>query len=229
MESADKYVPMQKGMEPYIKCRTGRKFDYVKPDPKTVYVHDVAHAAGNICRFNGHTRTFFSIAQHMTEAAQLSMRKTLNKGILPSVRRDMAYACLIHDAHESYIGDWPSPLKLVLGEDFRKVERPIIVAVEEAFGVTQSMEEHRKHVKEVDLELLYSDAIRWGMDGTITIDDIEYGDPRDWVPNDAVIHFQDAVPLVPDEATDNWIAMFELLKGPNRCLYDTIAENRHAA
>lgn len=210
-------------MEPYIKCRSGRKFDYVNPTPEMVHVYDVAHAAGMICRFNGHTRDFFSIAQHMFESSVLSFHKTHG---LPEKRRQvLAYACLMHDAHEAYVGDWPSPLKIVLPE-FRVVERRVLEAVETAFGTQHMMADPEilAHVKEVDLELLWSDAIRWGMDMTVTIDDIEYADARDWVPADAPIHFQHAKPLPPREASKLWMEAFRACGGANFSQYTAIKD-----
>lgn len=212
-------------MEPYIKCRTGRKFDYVNPTVEMVHVQDVAHAGANICRFNGHTRKFFSINQHMVEAAHLSWQKTADQAL--EVRKLMALCCLLHDAHEPYIGDWPSPLKMVFGEQFRAIERPVLHVVERAFNITQAMRTHREHVKQVDMELLWSDAIRWGMDGTTIVEDlsgnfVEVSDLREWVPTDAPVHFQDARPLPPDEAKQPWLDMFEKLGGVNRALYTCV-------
>ena len=48
----------------YITTFTGKHFDPIHPVPEKIDVKDIAHALSLICRANGHTRFFYSVAQH---------------------------------------------------------------------------------------------------------------------------------------------------------------------
>ena len=44
--------------------RSGNYFDLQDPSASRFEVTDIAHALSNICRFTGHTRQFYSVAEH---------------------------------------------------------------------------------------------------------------------------------------------------------------------
>lgn len=75
--------------------------------PENVFcIEDIAHSLANICRFNGHVRKFYSVAEHSVLGSQI---------ILPK----FALQFLMHDAAEAYIGDVSRPIKdcLYIGTD----------------------------------------------------------------------------------------------------------------
>ena len=48
----------------WIQTYTGRAFDLLDPRPEQIDPLDIAHALSQICRFTGHVREFYSVAQH---------------------------------------------------------------------------------------------------------------------------------------------------------------------
>jgi hypothetical protein len=110
-----------------------------------VRIEDIAHALGNQCRYSGHTREFYSVAQHSVLVAGL-----LEKAEEP---REIVLYGLLHDAAEAYLVDLPRPLKRdsALGEAYQAAEERCLRAVMCHFGL------HRPEprcVREADLTLL---------------------------------------------------------------------------
>ena len=112
----------------WLQTFTGRKFDLLNPHPSMVCIEDMAHALARINRFVGHLDLeHYSVAEHSWRMAQLYKRDPLK-----------AYEALMHDGHEAYIGDWPTPVKEAFKAfdiDLGIVERPIIHVVRTWAGV----------------------------------------------------------------------------------------------
>ena len=81
----------------WIVTYTGKKFWPLDPRPEDIDIIDIAHALSNICRFTGHVREFYSVAQHSVHVALLS--------------NDYQLYGLLHDASEAYLCDVSSPVK----------------------------------------------------------------------------------------------------------------------
>lgn len=82
----------------WILTATGKHFDLFEPDADLIDPRDIAHALAHLCRFNGHTCEFYSVAQHSCIVAEL-------------VSEEHKLAALLHDAPEAYLGDMTRPLK----------------------------------------------------------------------------------------------------------------------
>ncbi|MEM4379972.1 MAG: hypothetical protein QXL01_04720, partial [Thermoplasmatales archaeon] len=95
----EKFSNGPNGMEPWIETYSGKKFDYLAQSE--LDIEDIAHALSNLCRFNGHTRVFYSVAEHSVNVSSM-------------VPPELKIAALLHDAAEAYIGDVPSPLKQLI-------------------------------------------------------------------------------------------------------------------
>lgn len=119
---------------------TGNYFDFEYPERSTFNINDIAHALAHICRFTGHTREFYSVAQH----------SILVSDQLP---KELQLAGLLHDAAEAFIGDVSSPLKRML-PDYKAVERRVEHAIFNRFGVRREMYENKAQIKAADLTLL---------------------------------------------------------------------------
>jgi hypothetical protein len=94
----------------YLNTYTGKKFEYTYPQPEQIDIRDIAHALSHLCRFNGHTNMFYSVAQHSLLVSEK----------LPGSAEDKLGA-LLHDAAEAYVCDIPSPLKPMLGVPYLHV------------------------------------------------------------------------------------------------------------
>ena len=48
----------------WIQTYSGKKFYPLDPRPEDIDIRDIAHALSLNCRFNGHCRCFYSVAEH---------------------------------------------------------------------------------------------------------------------------------------------------------------------
>ncbi len=110
-------------MEPTILTLNGAFFDYRAPEQHQFAIDEIAHALANLCRFTGHTRSFYSVAQHSVLVCDLA----------PPEHRLEA---LLHDAHEAYVGDVNSPLKSLLPM-YREVEARCEAALRRQFRLPE--------------------------------------------------------------------------------------------
>lgn len=139
---------------------TGKQFKPFNPDPEDITLEDIAHALSLQGRFNGHTRVFYSIAQHSVYVASL---------VPPE---DQLHA-LLHDGPEAYLGDVVKPLKNGL-KRYQELEEVIEKMVYERFGLNPVMP---PSVKKADLRILYTEArdLLINTDGWTILDEpVEY-------------------------------------------------------
>lgn len=132
----------------YITTFTEEHFYPLRPEADKLNIVDIAHSLSMLCRGNGHTKTFFSVAQHCLFCAREAKARGLSKRII--------LACLIHDASEAYMSDVPRPLKKELRAYIRAEENLLHIIYEKYLGSDLTPEEE-KIVKEIDDEMLYYD------------------------------------------------------------------------
>lgn len=88
----------------YIETFTGKKFNLLEPGPFDIT--DIAHALANNCRYTGHVRRRYSVAEHCVLVSEIMEDQSMGN----------PYEGLMHDAHEAYIGDMASPWKRLIPE-----------------------------------------------------------------------------------------------------------------
>lgn len=121
----------------WMQTYSGRAFYPVDPHPDDVDPADIAHALSMICRFGGHCRRFFSVAEHCVLMSQ-------------AVSPEHALEALLHDAAEAYVNDLVRPLKYAL-PDYRALEDRVDAAIRTRFMLTGA---RPAEVKEADLRIL---------------------------------------------------------------------------
>ena len=135
------------GPGPYLQTVSGLWVNPFDPHPDQIDLGDIARALANQCRFGGHCRMFYSVAQHCVIVSELTEEQ--------GGGTEDALAALMHDAAEAYLGDLPHPIKhrSQLGAAFREAEEPLDRAIRDRFSV----EEPSAAVKRIDRALLASE------------------------------------------------------------------------
>lgn len=114
-----------KNTEAWIMTQSGRMFFFENPHPRSIVIEDIAHALSQICRFTGHVRCHYSVAEHSLRVSWLAEKK---------YGRQFAKEGLLHDAAEAYVSDLNGPLKRLIGEGYKKWEEIAEAAVGKVFG-----------------------------------------------------------------------------------------------
>jgi hypothetical protein len=115
---------------------SGRQFWPLDPRSEDLDVLDIAHALSNQCRYAGHCRRFYSVAQHSVLVSRIVPLKHARWGLL-------------HDATEAYLVDLPRPIKRysALGDEYRRIEDVLMAVICSRFRMLPM---EPKCVKEAD-------------------------------------------------------------------------------
>lgn len=81
-----------------IQTYSGLMVDPLHLSIQDIRLEDIAHALSNLCRFTGHVKRFYSVAEHSVRCSWL-------------VDSVLAPFALLHDASEAYLQDISRPLK----------------------------------------------------------------------------------------------------------------------
>ena len=139
----------------WIRTYSGRRFFPLDPRPEDVCIEDIVHALGLKCRYGGHCRTFYSVAQHSVLVSHALEREGRSVSI--------QLQGLMHDAAEAYLPDVAAPIKPRL-EGFGDVEAEVERSIAEAFGLPWPW---NTAVKRVDSAIVRDEAAKL-MDGDLS-------------------------------------------------------------
>lgn len=140
----------------FIQTITGKLFWPLDPRPDEVEVEAIAHSLSQMCRWTGHSRQFYSVAQHACVVSDL----------VRPLAPHLALAALHHDSAEAYLSDICSPTKQFLylryedssgavrEESFTEAEHRIEQVIFEALGIQTPSATGRATIKTADLAAL---------------------------------------------------------------------------
>lgn len=126
----------------WIQTLDGAAFDLLEPDYQKINPDTIAACLAKTCRFKGHCRGFYSVAQHSLLVESLVFSD------------DLRLPALLHDAHEVYtgFGDVARPAKYI-NDDMRRFlsshERFIDVQIAKRFGFDPVKFQHEQ-IKQAD-------------------------------------------------------------------------------
>lgn len=119
-------------MSDWIQTYTGGAFHPLDPRVEEVNLLDIGHALSNVCRFAGHVKRFYSVAQHCVMVSERCDPKDALWGLL-------------HDAAEAYIGDMSRPIKKdARMEQYRICEDTVLATIAQYFNLSLPIPESVK-------------------------------------------------------------------------------------
>jgi len=130
-------------LKAYIATASGKQFFLLEPRLEDIDIFDIAHALSMQCRWTGHCKFHYSVAQHSYYCSFIGPDNE-------------AFDRLMHDAAEAYIGDLNRPLKhyTEAGIAYRRQEAVIQKAIAERFGFSVV---EPPSVKLADNSMLYAE------------------------------------------------------------------------
>jgi Predicted hydrolases of HD superfamily len=175
-------------MNDWLQTFTKKKFYPLYPVLDEICIEDIAHSLSLQCRFNGHCKEFYSVAQH---SVLMSLRYS---------EPELQLYALLHDASEAYLSDLPRPLKYRPEFKFyRDAERYLQQLIYIKFGLSS---EEPPCIKKADLEMLIDEAMT---------PEIMYPLHPHWLARGPVVR-KNFVSWKPEEAEENYLSQFRLLK-----------------
>lgn len=128
---------------PWMQTFMGIRFQPTNPDAKDIHIMDIAHALAHQCRYAGHVKKFYSVAEHSVRISRI-------------VSKQHALWGLLHDSPEAYLQDMIRPLKMVhpLGDEYMKLEHKLMEVIARKFKLDLPMP---PEIKQADNILLFTE------------------------------------------------------------------------
>ncbi len=132
-------------MSNWIQTYTGKRFTPSAPLAELFDIRDVAHSLSLLCRYNGHCREFYSVAEHSVRVSH----------VCPEEHRLWG---LLHDLGEAYMGDLPRPIKGQFPH-FVELEDRLLQVAAGVFGLTWPMPPEVKVADDILLATEFRDLM----------------------------------------------------------------------
>ena len=142
---------------------TGAKVFPFDLDPATIDIQDIAHALSMKCRFGGHSRIFYSVAEHCDRAMRLITQEFVDgilaeKGLCDKIEMPvLKLFTFLHDGAEAYLPDLIRPIKNHV-PFLVEAEKDIIVKICVKFVGREPTTTERLIIKQADNIMLLREA-----------------------------------------------------------------------
>lgn len=168
----------------------GRFIDVTNLKSEDIFPDDIAIGLARECRFGNHTKRVYSVAEHSIWC--------MFKGqeMYPDDKA-LHFRLLMHDAHEAYLGDWPTPIIDSINgiypgikDGLNAIKKLVQSKINERFGISKCPLTCEK-VREIDKMAL------------------------EWEWKYKVLHWTEMLPMHDSEIADMWLHYFKkLIKVP---------------
>ena len=136
----------------WMQTASAAQFWPLDPRPEEVRIGDIAHSLAHQCRFAGHCRTFYSVAEHSVRVAWLAQEY-----VTEDYRNLVALVALLHDASEAYLVDLPRPVKRCV-PGYKEAEARVQLAILKRYGLVEAWDAYAEIIKTCDNRLLATEA-----------------------------------------------------------------------
>ena len=136
----------------------GRLVDLFDPDPKSIALDDIAWSLAHQNRFCGHVGVY-TVAEHSIRAARLALDRGAD-----------AFAVLMHDAHEAYLGDITRPVKQVIESAAPGLLKRIEIGLDRAIATALGF----------DVDRLWHPAVKTFDETMLAIEERDLRMPKAW-------------------------------------------------
>lgn len=159
---------------------TGQRVDPLDVRSFLINIEDIAHSLAMQCRYGGHSNRFYSVAEHSVLISRALESNSYSEGI--------AFAGLLHDAAEAYIGDIITPLKTQISYAIKFHEHSALREIFMKFGapwpIHPIVHSYDKRIASTEMKTLFRFLIEQDPD-TRPLD----VDISGWNPEDAEAEF----------------------------------------
>lgn len=176
---------MNRPNETDIGTFSGGYFDVFNPDKFDVAIIDIAHALALTCRWGGHCKDFYSVAQHSVLVAN-------------ALPEELQLQGLLHDAAEAYMGDVPRPIKHNMPA-FREQEDKVLEVIWEKYGLFEEMD---SQVHRIDNMMLHWEACNLLKEHHWATNPYPLTEIECWSPSEAENKFLDKFEELTNVSTD---------------------------
>lgn len=159
----------QRREDAWIETYNGHRFHVYDLDTNIYDVDDIATALSRLCRYNGHTKRFYSVAEHCVVMHDWVERQSWSTPL-------DCLTALHHDDAEYIIGDLARPIKLEM-PDFKAKETEIDLAIAREFGTIYPFPDWLKALDAAMLDVERKQVMKtqhntWQLDIDLDVSDI---------------------------------------------------------